>query len=63
MKVYRRLKARIEFEPRDLWIGVYWDRKKIGTLSQLNLYICIVPVFPIHLTYIFGKLPELRRRK
>lgn len=34
------------FEPRDLWIGVYWDRKQDAAIPEkqwLFLYICFVP--------------------
>jgi hypothetical protein len=30
------------FEPRDLWVGVYWE-----TRHGLEVYVCIVPCFPI----------------
>jgi hypothetical protein len=33
----------LEFQPRDLWIGVYWIK---GALST-TIYICLVPCFPI----------------
>ena len=32
---------------RDAWIGVYWDRSP----RALFVYICIVPCFPIRLTW------------
>lgn len=38
------MKVHILFEPRDLWIGVYWDR-------QRGIYLCIIPCFPIHITF------------
>lgn len=41
------MKARIFFEPRDIWVGVFWDRRDDG----LRLYICIVPCVPILLTF------------
>jgi hypothetical protein len=32
------------FEPRDLWIGVYWTKEDIG---RTRLYVCLVPMLPI----------------
>lgn len=65
------MKIKINFVPNDLWIGVFWKRKKMpdvqpkapGGIELLNLevkgwwtktdvYICIVPCFPIHLGFI-----------
>lgn len=34
----------IKFEPRDVWIGWYWDRRNDGT----HHYVCIVPTLVIH---------------
>lgn len=41
-----RLIAQFQFEPRDLWIGLFWRRTEIA----LHLYICFVPLFPLHIT-------------
>ena len=57
----RKIKARIEFEPRDLWIGVYWNYHTIGTLKHLDIYICIIPIFPIHITVIQAQLLHFKR--
>ena len=40
---------KIKFEPRDLWIGVFWDIKFAGYPAHrlLYVYVCIVPMFPI----------------
>lgn len=38
-------RVRVEFEPRDLWIGVYFN---FGLLSN-HIYICILPLLPIHI--------------
>lgn len=51
--------ANIKFEPRDLWVGLYWKRtRKVLGVSHLHLYVCAVPLFPIHITVRFGKWPE-----
>jgi hypothetical protein len=39
------MRARIEFVPNDLWIGVYWRRR----YHQTDIYICLIPCFPLHL--------------
>lgn len=38
------MKIELKFEPRDIWVGVYWT----VTNRVLHIYICIVPLFPIH---------------
>jgi hypothetical protein len=49
------------FEPRDLWVGVYWTKHIIvmvqlpnGTqlnfdppLRSLQIYVCLIPMLPI----------------
>lgn len=36
------------FEPRDLWVGVYWDR----TRYELAVYICLIPTLPLRLRWV-----------
>jgi hypothetical protein len=47
----KRWRARLLFEPRDLWIGVYWTgvnkSSPPGVDPRYLIYICIVPCFPI----------------
>jgi hypothetical protein len=47
-----------KWEPRDLWLGLYWDKKVehpyvfVPTTKEvtIKLYFCIVPCFPIIVT-------------
>ena len=55
--------ARLQLEPRDLWVGVFWrferwraeitgsDHKHgayIAAPWSLHLYVCILPMLPLH---------------
>lgn len=37
--------VRVLFEPRDLWLGVYWDRRP----GALVVYVCVLPMLPIRI--------------
>ncbi len=39
----------LKFEPRDIWVGVYWKRSTI--LKRLDFWICIVPMVPLHIRW------------
>jgi hypothetical protein len=50
------VKLKLLFEPRDLWLGVYWNRKvllgaELPPRVDLHVYICLVPMFPIHIVF------------
>lgn len=34
----------IRFEPRDVWVGVFWDRQPDG----LHVYVCPLPCLVMH---------------
>ncbi len=48
------LKAQFQFEPRDLWVGLFWRvfRDMPEPYYTLHLYICIVPAIPLHVTIL-----------
>ena len=39
----------VAFEPRDLWVGLFWDRRDDGT----HFYVCPVPALVFH--WVVGK--------
>ena len=41
-----RLRVQFQLELRDWWVGVFWRRTDIA----LHLYVCIVPLIPLHVT-------------
>ena len=41
-RICREGRVTIRFEPRDLWIGLFWDRRPDG----LHFYVCPVPCIP-----------------
>ncbi len=54
------LTVRWLFERRDLWVGVYWDTEwftewaeGVEECDRLHLYVCIVPLLPIHFQITF----------
>lgn len=47
-----KIKTRgIKFEPRDLWIGLFWDHCGMcsigGSYHWITIYVCLIPCFPI----------------
>jgi hypothetical protein len=39
----------IAFEPRDVWLGIYWDRVEEGggQWTNLYLYVTVIPTLPL----------------
>jgi len=49
------MKISIKFEPRDIWVGVYWkktnDEVTLAGWKWLKVYICLLPFFPIKVAF------------
>lgn len=48
-----KCRVSIEFNPHDLWIGVFWHYYSYLTIDfdKLDVYICIVPMLPILIAF------------
>lgn len=44
-----RVIAQFQFEPRDLWVGLFW-RRSMAEWPIWHFYICLVPMVPLHIT-------------
>jgi hypothetical protein len=38
------------FEPRDLWMGAYWDTYWEGPHKTLDVYLCVIPMLPVRIS-------------
>ena len=52
-----RVKAQFQFEPRDLWVGVFWrvsgqEWGPLQALRFLHVYVCLIPTLPFHVTIL-----------
>jgi len=55
----RRIDWEILWEPRDLWIGVFWDKRlecrASGDYEWFgHVYVCLIPCLPWHLWWFKG---------
>lgn len=50
----KTLKAQFQFEPRDVWLGLFWRtlRQMPPPYYTLHLYICLLPLVPLHITLL-----------
>ena len=54
--IHRNVELRIKFEPRDLWIGAYWNlvRSIESDYRRLDIYLCLLPMLVLHFRFEWG---------
>jgi len=43
----------IGFSWRDLWLGVYWKHTLIDFIMVKDVWVCVIPCFPLHIQWNF----------
>lgn len=51
---------RFEFKPQDCWIGVFWKKTRGDYVHRLDIWVCLLPMLPFHLT-LFYRSKEVPR--
>jgi hypothetical protein len=41
--------CRLEFKPQDMWVGAYWHSHHVNDAHILDIWVCILPMLPIHI--------------
>lgn len=42
-------RVRLKLEPRDAWVGLFWDVQRFCGRETLHVYICAIPFVPLHI--------------
>lgn len=50
--------VQLQWEPRDLWVGCFWRKTDIA----VHVYLCVLPLLPVHITVLRGRLRRDRKR-
>lgn len=63
-------KIRLEFKLQDLWIGAFWRSERhvskevpLVVVRTFELWLCLVPCLPVHVTRIWLEQPTLEERR
>lgn len=47
---------RLEFQPRDVWFGAYWERRPHVSPEvderlhgRIDVWVCVIPMLPLHI--------------
>ena len=58
-RLVRQWSVRILWEPRDLRVGIYWNRSLAPgcfDYDVTNIYVCLVPCLPVRFTRVVTAL-------
>ena len=50
-RAWENLSVALLFDPRDFWIGVYWDRQEWVWGWDTTVYITLIPMFPVRVSW------------
>lgn len=49
------------FEPRDLYVGVYWTRpENVAWCTRIDIYVVLIPMLPLKIAYRRGSSVQVR---
>lgn len=49
-----KFSVHVRFDPHDMWVGIFWlVIDSIEGWRVLNIYVCILPMLPIHFAFAF----------
>ncbi len=46
------MRIRLEFKKEDCWIGMFWRKQYSNIGTWIDIWICLIPMIPIHITYL-----------
>lgn len=51
------IKGQFQWEPRDLWVGLFWrmNYEMTPPYATLHIFICLIPLVPFHITILMKK--------
>lgn len=55
---YRKWFIRFEFKIEDFWIGAFWKRTGGMGMEYVDIWICLIPCVPLHLTRARWRIGE-----
>lgn len=60
----RAVRVRLEWLPRDLWVGVYWEYRphactyEVCYNNRMHVWIGLLPALPLHVSWLVRRVRE-----